>query len=284
MLGLVVKGVPGIIIVGREHVPGLDAADEVVMTVEVPVAANLNEPRAAAGSTGHIAGDGNHATLTMLPNFAGGTLARLSGLTIERIPGGVAISVEGLIDRLIICPTRATDQIGQEALAIRRNDGHANVMMKVVWLGVYPVRGNLQIAGGPAAIRRNTVLIQRAEDDILHPVTIPVEAVPSSVNNTLVDASHGSTRADEVLTSGIAKKDFPNGRERIRRVPIERGLPLLLGRLGQTFVDAPLCQISSIAVLQIGVGGIAHVSRCPMLDDDVRIRIHRVFTDPPPGN
>ena len=284
MLGLVVKSVPGIIIVGREHVPGLDTADEVVMTVEIPVAADLNEPGATAGATGHIAGDGNHATPSMLPNFAGGTLAGLSGLAIERIPGGVAISVERLSDRLIICPTGTTDQVGQEPLAIRRNDGHANVMMIVVWLGVYPVGRDLQIAGGPAAIRRTAVLVQGAEDDVVHPVTLPVEAVPSSVNNTLVEASNGSARAEEVLTSSIGKKDFPYGREGIRRVPIEWGMPLVLGCLAQAFVDAPLCQMGSSAVLPTGVGGIAHMSRCPMLDDTVGIRLYRVLTDRLPGS
>ena len=129
MLGLVIKGVPGIIIVRREHVPGLDTAGEVVMAIEVPVAAELNEPGSAAGATGHIAGDGNHGASSMLPAFAGGTLAGLPGLAIEGIPGGVAIGVEGLIDRLIIRPTGAADYVGQDTLAIGRNDGHAKVMM-----------------------------------------------------------------------------------------------------------------------------------------------------------
>src|SRR5437764_3120115 len=75
ILGLVVKSVPGIIIVGREHVPGLETAGEVVMAVEVPVAADLNEPGATAGATGHIAGDGDHAAPSMLPGFAQGILA-----------------------------------------------------------------------------------------------------------------------------------------------------------------------------------------------------------------
>src|SRR5437588_596753 len=187
MLGLVVKSVPGIIIVWREHVPGPHTADEVVMAVEVPVAADLNEPGTTAGATGHIAGDRDHSAPPMLPDRAGGTLAGLSSLTIEGSPGGVAIGVEGLIDRLIIGPTSAANQVGQDTLAIGRNDGHAKVMMIVIWLGAYPVGRYLQIAGGPAAIRCTAVLVERAEDHVLHPVTIPVEAVASSVNHTMVE-------------------------------------------------------------------------------------------------
>src|SRR5438067_451986 len=52
LLGLVVKSVPGVIIVGREHRPELETAGEVVMAVEVPVAADLNEPGTTAGSSG----------------------------------------------------------------------------------------------------------------------------------------------------------------------------------------------------------------------------------------
>ena len=113
MLGLVVKSVPDIIIVGREHVPGLETAGEVIMAVEVQVAADLNEPGATAGATGHIAGDGDHRATPMLPACAGGTLVTgPSGLAIEGRGGGVAIGVEGLIDRLIICPTGTADQVG----------------------------------------------------------------------------------------------------------------------------------------------------------------------------
>src|SRR5713101_206338 len=155
------------------HVPRLHTADEVVMAVEVPVAANLNEPGATAGTSGHITGDGDHRATTMLPAFTGGTLTGLPGLTIEGIPGGVAIGVERLIDRLIICPTGTTDQLSQETLAIGRNDGHAKVMMIVIWPGVYPVGRDLQIASGPAAIRRTAVLVQWTEDHVLYPVPIP---------------------------------------------------------------------------------------------------------------
>src|SRR5712692_6893986 len=279
MLGLVVKSVPGIIIVGREHVPRLHTANEVVMAVEVPVAANLNEPGATAGTSGHITGDGDHRATTMLPAFTGGTLTGLPGLTIEGIPGGVAIGVERLIDRLIICPTGTTDQLSQETLAIGRNDGHAKVMMIVIWPGVYPVGRDLQIASGPAAIRRTAVLVQRAKDQVLHPGTIPVEAVASTVNHTLVEACDGISRADHVLTSSVGKKDFPNGRERIRRVPIERRLPLLLGHLALACVEASLGKIGRSADLLIGIGGIAHVRHRPMLDDDVGVRIHRMLND-----
>src|SRR5438128_5382841 len=121
---------------------------------------------------------------------------------------------------------------------------------------MYPVGRHLQIASSPAAIRRIAVLVQRAEDHVLHPVTIPVEAVASSVNNTMVEAFDGSTRADHILPGGVGKKDFPNGREVIRRVPIARGLSLLLVGLAQAFVAAALCKLGSIANLLIGVGGI----------------------------
>src|SRR5437899_10694034 len=113
MLGLVVKSVPGIIIVGREHMLGLETADEVVVAVEVPVVAALNEPGATTGTTGHIAGDGDHSATPMLPAFPEGTLAaRLYGLTIEGMPGGVAIGIKGLIYSLIIGPTGAANYVG----------------------------------------------------------------------------------------------------------------------------------------------------------------------------
>src|SRR5260370_90590 len=79
LLGLVVKSVPCIIIVGREHMPVPEAAGEVVMAVEVPVATDLNEPGATAGAAGHIAGDGDHRATPMLPAGAQGTLAGLPG-------------------------------------------------------------------------------------------------------------------------------------------------------------------------------------------------------------
>ena len=111
--------------------PGPDKAGEVVMAVEVQIAVDLNEPGATAGATGHIAGDGDHGASPMLPGCAG-TLAGLSDLAIEGSPGGIAIGVEELINRLIICPTGAADQVGQDTLAIGRNDGHAKVMMIVI--------------------------------------------------------------------------------------------------------------------------------------------------------
>lgn len=143
MLGLVVKGVPGIIVVGREHVIGLHTTDEIVMPIEVEAAVDLNKPGATTGATGHIAGDRDNSAAPMLPAFAGRSLAGLSGLTIERISCWIAISVEGLIDRLIIGPTSTAYRVGQVALAIRSNDGHAKVMMKVIWLGIYPVGRDL---------------------------------------------------------------------------------------------------------------------------------------------
>src|SRR5260370_38951487 len=135
------------------------------------------------------------------------------------------------------------------------------------------------MASGQATIRRPAVLVSRAEDHVLHPGTIQVEAVASSVNHTMVETFDGSTRADVVLTGGGGKKEFPDGREGIRRVPIARGLPLLLGRLAQACVDAALCKIGSIADLLIGVGGIPHARYCPMLDYDVGVRLHRVLND-----
>jgi hypothetical protein len=279
MLGLVVKSVPGIIIVGREHVPGLETADEVVMAVEVPVAVVLNEPGATAGATSHIAGDGDHRATAMLPACAKRTLTGLPGLAIEGMPGGVAISIEGLINSLIIGPTGAANYVGQDTLAIGRNDGHAKVMMIVIWPGIYPVGRDLQITSGPTAIRRTAILVQWAENHVLYPVPIPVEAVASRVNNTLVEACDGSTRADVVLTRIARKKDFPNSREGINRVSIARGLPLLLNRLTLAGVDAPLWKRGSIVDLLIGVDGIAHARHGPMFDDDVGVRIHRVLND-----
>src|SRR6266699_2570244 len=134
---------------------------------------------------------------------------------------------------------------------------------------MYPVGRNLQIASCPAAIRRTAAIVQRAEDHVLYPVTIPVEAVPSGVNNTLVEACDGSTRTDHILT---------NGREGIRRISITWGLSLLLGCFAQAGVDF-LCKIGGVAVLLIGVGGSAHVSHCPMLDGTVGVRIHQVHND-----
>src|SRR6266702_1080219 len=279
MLGFVVKGVPCIIIVGREHVPGPHTADEVVMAVEVQVAAALNEPGATAGATGHITGDGDHLTLPMLPDGAGGSLAELSGLTIEGRRRGVAIGSEGLIDRLIIGPTSTADQVGQDTLAIGRNDGHAQVTRIVIWLGMYPVGRNLQIASGPAAVRRTAILVQRAEDHVLYPVTIPVEAVASRVNHTLIETFDGSTRADHVLTRGVAKKDFPHGREGISRILIARGLSRLLDCPARAGIEALLSKIGSIAIQLIGVGGIAHFIYCPILDAVIGRSLDRVLDD-----
>ena len=123
--------------------PGLQTASEVVMAVEVRVTANLHEPGATAGATGHTAGDGDHAAPSMLPHGALGTVAGLSGLAIERISGRIAVGGEGLFDWLIIGPTGASNQVGQDPLAIGSHDGHAKVMMIVVWPGLYPVGRNL---------------------------------------------------------------------------------------------------------------------------------------------
>src|SRR3989440_5878029 len=243
MLGLVVKRVPGIIIIGREHMPGPDKAGEVVMAIEVQIAVDLNEPGATAGTTGHIAGDGDNRATTMRRAFAQGILAGLSGLAIEGKPGGVTIGVVGLIGRLIIGPTGTADQVGQVTLTTGRDNSHAKVMMKVIWPGVYPVGRGLQNAGGPAAIRRTAVIVQRTEDQVLHPVTIPVETVAGSVNHTMVEACDGRTRAGHVSTSGVGKKDFPSGGGGISWVPIARGLLTLLGRPDHDGVGGPRSQL-----------------------------------------
>ena len=123
--------------------PRLETAGEVVMAVEVPAAADLNEPGATTGATSHIAGDRDHITASMLPDGAEAALAGLPGLAIERICSGIAIGVEELIGGLIISPTGTADQVGQDTLAIGGNDGHAKVMMIVIWLSVYPIRWDL---------------------------------------------------------------------------------------------------------------------------------------------
>src|SRR5947207_13109004 len=137
-------------------------------------------------------------------------------------------------------------------------------MMIVVWFGAYPVGRDLQIAGSPAAITRVAIIEERAEDHVVHPVTIPVEAVAGGINNTMVEAYNGSTRAGHVLTGGVGNKDFSNGREGISRVPIAGGLPHLLGCFPLVGIGAPLCEIGSIASLLVGVGGIRHRRRVPM--------------------
>ena len=119
--------------------PGSETAGEVVMTVEVQVAIDLNEPGATAGTTRHTARNGDHISASMLPDCASCTLAGLSGLAIERRGSGVAMGVESLIGRLIIGPANTSNHIGQEALIIRSNDYHTKVMMIIIWPGIYPV-------------------------------------------------------------------------------------------------------------------------------------------------
>src|SRR5258706_6235937 len=97
-------------------------------------------------------------------------------------------------------------------------------MIIIIWGSIYPIRGNLQIARSPAVIRCVAILVQGAEDHILHPVTIPVEAVTGSVNYTMVAALDGSTGADEIPTCGAGKKDFPDCRKGIRKVLVARRL------------------------------------------------------------
>ena len=117
---------------------GLETADEVVMAIDVHVVVDFHEPGTPARAAGHVAGDGDHRASPVLPARAG-TLAGLSGLAIEWVRGGIAIGGERLIDRLIICPTGATDHVGQVTLIIGSNNEHAKVMMKIIWPTVYPV-------------------------------------------------------------------------------------------------------------------------------------------------
>src|SRR5436305_161029 len=93
MLCLIVKGIPGIVIVRREHVPGLEAADEVVVTVDVPVVAVLHEPRATTRAAGHVTGDGDHRASSVLPAGAG-PFAGLSRLPIKGGRSRIAIGRE----------------------------------------------------------------------------------------------------------------------------------------------------------------------------------------------
>src|SRR5216683_404443 len=282
MLRLVVKSEPGIIVVGGEHVAVLDAAGEVVMAVDVQVAVDLNEPRAAAGAAGHIAGNGDHRAAPHLPAFAGGRRAGLPGLTIEGRRGRVAIGVESLIDRLIIGQTSAADHVGQVTLAIGRNDSHAKIAMQVALPGTYPFGRNFQVARDPTAIRRAAPIVQRAEDHVMHPVTIPVEAVTGRVNHIMVEAYHGSAGADHVLTGGVGKKDLPNGGERISRISIERGLPILPGSLASADVAARLREIDAIAGIVnqlIAIDGAAHSIFCPVAYDNRGVRIYFVYAD-----
>lgn len=95
MLRLGVQRVPRIIVVRREHMTVLDAAGEIVMAVQVQFVVNRDEPGTTAGTARHVAGNGDHQAARVLPAFAGGTRACLASLTIEGIPGRVAIGVEG---------------------------------------------------------------------------------------------------------------------------------------------------------------------------------------------
>src|ERR1051326_4020282 len=113
----------------------------------------------------------------------------------------------------------------------------------------------------------------------MHPVVIPVEAVASSVDPALIAAAEGSARADHVLAGGVRKKDFSNGRERIRRLSIARELPLLPGCVPLGGIGVPLCEIGGIADLFIGIGGISHARHCPMHNGELRIRIYSVLDD-----
>src|SRR5437762_7169915 len=145
--------------------------------------------------------------------------------------------------------------------------------MKVIGLAAYPVGRDLQIASGPAAIRPNTVIVERAEDHVLHPATIPVKTVTSGINNTVVATNDSSSRTDRVLTSSVGKEDLPNGREGIRSFSIAWKLPLLSSRFAGH--ATPLRKIGSIAIQLISIDGIVHSILCP----EAEIRILRVLND-----
>src|SRR5581483_9618876 len=225
MLSFVIESVPGIIVVGREHVAGLDRGGEIVMAVEIPVAFHLNEPAATTGTTGHIARNGDDGATCKLPLFANRTLvAGLHALTIVRIRSGVTIGVVRLLDWLVIGPTSTTDHISQITLAIGGDDSHTKVMMQIIGAGTDPIGRNLCLASGPATIRGITVVVQGAKDHVLGPVILPVEAVTSRINSTLVLADNGSPGADKVLAGRVRKEDLANGRKRISGFPAGRGL------------------------------------------------------------
>jgi len=97
----------------------------------------------------------------------------------------------------------------------------------------------------------------------------------------MVAAHNCGTRAGKVLTSGIRQKDFPEGPEGLRSVPIPRGLPLFLGCLALAYVEVPLCEIGSIANLLISVCGSLHARHGPMFDSDIGVRIHWMLNNRP---
>ena len=91
--------------------PRLKAAGEVVVTVEVQFAVDLNEPGAAAGTTSHTARNGDYIPTSMFPGSASRTLTGFSGLAIKGRGSGIAIGIEGLIGGLIIGPSHTSNHI-----------------------------------------------------------------------------------------------------------------------------------------------------------------------------
>src|SRR5579883_2899991 len=171
--------------------PRLNGAGEVVMAAEVPVVAALDKPGAATGAAGHIAGNGNDRAAGEIPELAGGTLTHLPRLSIERMGGGIAISVVGLIDGLVIGPARAPNHVGQLPLLIGRDDRHAIIVVQFVGLPADPIGRNFQVARRPAAVGRFAAIIQRTEEDVTHPAAIPVEAVTGSVHHAIIATDNG---------------------------------------------------------------------------------------------
>src|SRR5581483_6025421 len=215
----------------------------------------------------------------MLPEPSRAIFTGLPTLTIKGIGGRITISVEGLIDRLIIGPTNATNHIGQFPLAIVCNNSHTHVMVKII-VGIKPVARNLQLARSPAAVGCSAMIVERAKDHVVRPATTPVEAVTSRVNRILVSTYDSSTRADRVLTCAHGKKDFPNGREGIRSLSIGRGLSLLLGRFARSGITALLGRIdSSRADQRIFVDSTTHIRCCPILNGNGGTRIHLMLND-----
>src|SRR5262245_41140519 len=99
--------------------PGPYTTGEVVMPVEVPFVADLNNPGAATGATCHIAWDTDIMAACELPRIASNIFAGFSGLTIERIGRRITIGVESSLLGLIIGPTSTSNDVGQISFVTR---------------------------------------------------------------------------------------------------------------------------------------------------------------------
>lgn len=63
---VVVQRVPRVVVVGREHVAGLGGAGKIVVSIEIPAIAALDEPAATAGTTSHVAGNGDDSAACVI--------------------------------------------------------------------------------------------------------------------------------------------------------------------------------------------------------------------------